>query len=472
MSKWGSATPKEREAAPPSIFCGENRSFPIADKADFDNAVHALGRAGGDTGKIRACMIRKAKANGWALPDAWKPVKKDSGMNDTLVMFGGAVKALGDDRVGGYLVTYSDAASPDLTGEFFTKDTDYDLADGDSRSVYYAHGLDDRMGVKKIGRFTAKTDAIGIWVEAQLNLRDEYEKAILDLAAKGKLGWSSGAPAHLVTRKAVETKDGATVREITHWPIAEGSLTPCPAEPRNGAVAMKSLPALLGLEPRRHVKALPSGMSYDDLRTLLQDELNEDFPDDDDDPASWNRGLWIRDVYDDAVVYADEEDLFRRTYQVTAGNDIVWGPEESVVRVTTYVTATDVDDAGEGDGGDLTMTMPKGLNHGVAPAAMPFEKHLASALAAVDGVIQRGFAINELRIKSGRVFSAVNRKKLQEMHTQMQTAHAAMGTHIATMQALLNDTEPPAKKHAAVEQIYLRMLAREAEALGVAISAS
>jgi hypothetical protein len=213
-------------------------------------------------------------------------------------------------------------------------------------------------------------------------------------------------------------------------------------------------------------------MSYDDLRTLLQDELNEDFPDDDDDPASWNRGLWIRDVYDDAVVYADEEDLFRRTYQVTAGNDIVWGPEESVVRVTTYVTATDVDDAGEGDGGDLTMTMPKGLNHGVAPAAMPFEKHLASALAAVDGVIQRGFAINELRIKSGRVFSAVNRKKLQEMHTQMQTAHAAMGTHIATMQALLNDTEPPAKKHAAVEQIYLRMLAREAEALGVAISAS
>ena len=386
---------------------------------------------------------------------------------DTLVMFGGAVKALGDGRVGGYLISFSDAASPDLTGEYFTKDTDYDLADSDTRSVYYAHGLDEQMGVTKIGRFTAKTDAIGIWVEAQLNLRDEYEQAILDLAAKGKLGWSSGAPAHLVTRKAVETKDGATVREITHWPIAEGSLTPCPAEPRNGAVAMKSLPALLGLEPRWHVKTLPSGMSYDDLRTLLQDELNEDFPDNDDDPGSWNRGLWIRDVYDDAVVYADEEDLFRRTYQVTAGNDIVWGPEESVVRVTTYVTATDVDDAGEGDAG---VVMPKSLLPGVAPATMPFALHLASALAAVDGVIQRGFAINELRIKSGRVFSAVNRKKLQEMHTQMQTAHAAMGTHIATMQALLNDTEPPAKKTAGVEQIYLRMLAREAEALGVEIA--
>ena len=378
-------------------------------------------------------------------------------MNDTLVMFGGAVKALGEGRVGGYLITFSDAASPDLTGEYFTKDTDYDLVDGDTRSVYYAHGMDEQFGVKKIGRFTAKTDAVGIWVEAQLNLRDEYEQAIAGLAAKGKLGWSSGAPAHLVARKAVETKAGATVREITHWPIAEASLTPTPAEPRNGAVAMKSLPALLGLEPRNQTKALPAGMSYDDLRALLQDELNEDFPDDDDDPDSWSRGLWIRDVYDDAVVYADGEDLFRRTYQVTAGNDIVWGPEESVVRVTTYVTATDADDTTEAD-------------TGVVPATMSYAKHLDAALAAVNGVIQRGFAINELRIKSGRVFSAANRKKLREMHTQMQTAHAAMGTHIATMQALLNETEPAAKSNAGIEQIYLRMLAREAEALGVAIA--
>jgi hypothetical protein len=102
---------------------------------------------------------------------------------------------------------------------------------------------------------------------------------------------------------------------------------------------------------------------------------------------------------------------------------------------------------------------------------MSYERHLTAALAAVKGVIDRGFAINELRIKSGRVFSAANRKKLREMHTQMQTAHAAMGTHIATMQALLNETEPAAKTNAEIEQIYLRMLAREAEALGVELSA-
>jgi hypothetical protein len=39
------------------------------------------------------------------------------------------------------------------------------------------------------------------------------------------------------------------------------------------------------------------------------------------------------------------------------------------------------------------------------------------------------------------------------------------------MQALLNETEPAAKKTTEVEQIYIRMLAREAAALGVEITA-
>jgi hypothetical protein len=401
---------------------------------------------------------------------------------DTLIAFGSAVKALGEGRVGGYLITFSDAASPDLTGEYFTKDTDYDLVDGDTRSVYYAHGMDEQFGVKKIGRFTAKTDAVGIWVEAQLNLRDEYEQAIAGLAAKGKLGWSSGAPAHLVARKAVETKAGATVREITHWPIAEASLTPTPAEPRNGAVAMKSLPALLGLEPRNQTKALPSGMSYDDLRSLLQDELNEDFPDDDDDPDTWTPGLVIRDVYDDAVVYADEEDLFRRTYQVTAGNDIVWGPEESVVRVTTYVTATDVDEAGEDDATTMTGTKQAETRTDTTAlkvmlrGSMTFSDHADIAQDAIEGFVDRISGLIAVSTqtadgkKAARPFTAGRHKRLREMHTQMQVAHAAMGTHIATMQALLNETEPAAKT-AAIEQAHMRFLAHQAEALGVELRA-
>jgi phage head maturation protease len=166
---------------------------------------------------------------------------------DTLIRYGDAVKALGNGKVGGYLIRFTDESAPDLTGDFFTKSTDFDVEDGDHRSVYYAHGLDRQMGVKKIGTLTITTDDVGVWVESQLTLRDDFEKAIYDLASKGKLGWSSGAPSHLVTRKSIEVKDGATVHELLTWPIAEGSLTPTPAEPRNDAIALKSLPDLLAL---------------------------------------------------------------------------------------------------------------------------------------------------------------------------------------------------------------------------------
>src|ERR1044071_6750288 len=46
---------------------------------------------------------------------------------DVLVYYGGAVKALGDGKIGGYLVEFSDPATktgaPDLDREFFAKDT-------------------------------------------------------------------------------------------------------------------------------------------------------------------------------------------------------------------------------------------------------------------------------------------------------------------------------------------------------------
>jgi phage head maturation protease len=256
----------------------------------------------------------------------------------TLIRFGGSVKALGDGKVGGYLVRFTDESAPDLTGDFFTKDTDFDIANGDTRSVYYAHGLDTRMGVKKIGKLTATTDDVGVWVEAQLNQRDEYEKAILDLAAKGKLGWSSGAPSHLVTRKSVEVKDGATVHEILTWPIAEGSLTPTPAEPRNDAIALKSLPSLIGMARagRPHHEGAPvRHESYDDLRALLQDELNEDYR-----PRGRRQrrygavcGSWTSTTTRSST--GMDDDLIRIPYTVTAGNDVTWGTPETVIRTTS-----------------------------------------------------------------------------------------------------------------------------------------
>lgn len=48
-------------------------SYPIADKEDLENAIHAVGRGSGDHDAIRAYIVRRAKALGASdmLPDSW-----------------------------------------------------------------------------------------------------------------------------------------------------------------------------------------------------------------------------------------------------------------------------------------------------------------------------------------------------------------------------------------------------------------
>lgn len=281
-------------------------------------------------------------------------------MPDTLIHYGDAVKAIGDDgRVGGYLVRFSDAATPDISRErdFFTSATDFDIEDGDRKSVYYAHGLDATMGVKRIGVATVKTDDVGVWVEAQLQMRDDYEKHIFALAKKGKLGWSSGAPAHLVTRKAVDD-----AHEVLTWNLSEASLTPTPAEPRNDCIALKSLGAMIGMDAT--------------------------------------------------------------------------GTEEKI--------AADLAD-GDGDTEEIKTATP--------PASVPFDAQIDAALAAVDGVIQRGFDINDLRIKSGRVLSTANRSKLADLHGKMQQTHGEMTAHLEAINNLLLSTDPDKAKRDATKEV-------------------
>ena len=146
---------------------------------------------------------------------------------------GGAVKALGDGKVGGYLVKFTDDANTDLQGEYFTKDSE--LGWNNNVPVLYHHGKDLLMGKRIIGKAEIGKDDDGVWVEAQLQLRDSYEAHIYRLAEEGKLGWSSGAVAHLVER---EIKHGS-VSWLKTWWIAEASLTPTPAEPRNTVTVVK-----------------------------------------------------------------------------------------------------------------------------------------------------------------------------------------------------------------------------------------
>ena len=159
-----------------------------------------------------------------------------------------SVDGIKSDRLGyvkGYLVRFGDTQSADLEGDYFTKSTDYGFPMSEGKrvplNVYYHHGMDTSVGKKSIGTGYIKMDNTGLWYEAQLDLADEYGSMIAKLCKQGKMGFSSGAAAHLVERKSM-----GDVSEITRWPIAEASITPTPAEYRN---SVKSLKEYYGMEP-------------------------------------------------------------------------------------------------------------------------------------------------------------------------------------------------------------------------------
>jgi hypothetical protein len=269
------------------------------------------------------------------------------------------------------------------------------------------------------------------------------------------------------------------VHEITHWPIAEGSLTPTPADYRNRTCTIKSLHESFAPTAENHTtKALPSGMSYDDLRAFLSDELNEDFPDTDDDGTDpWGPGLHVRDVYDDALVYADEEDLYRIPYKVTPGNDVVWGTPESVVRTTVYVTATDGDDdAEDADNNAVPITGMAGKQAQADVTAlkamlrdsMTFSDHADVATSAMEGFVARAESLTDMSIKAGRVISGANRDKLKRIHAGMTTAHTAMAGHLEAINDMLLSTDPDAKKDVdEIAALRMQSLRLQSRALGI-----
>lgn len=199
---------------------------------------------------------------------------------EVLVAFGDAVKAMGDGKLGGYLVRFTDDA--DLEGEAFGKDTDF----GPHRTtrVYYQHAADSKMGLRvldeeaKIG-----VDDVGVWIEAQLALRDKYERFIYEAAQAGKMGWSSGTAKHLVKKQ----KNGGVTR-IVSWPLGlDASITPTPAEPRNAVMPLKSLTVAeleIAEEPAEAPESAPvkavevEPVIHVQERTKMPDEIKTESP--------------------------------------------------------------------------------------------------------------------------------------------------------------------------------------------------
>lgn len=216
--------------------------------------------------------------------------------NDALVMYGGTMKAIGNDLYEGYMVKFTNPARPDLTGEYFDNATDFVESDYPfTGKALYHHGLDSDLDIHPIGEVVnAEKRADGIfgqckidfamryktylktlnqpdsWKAEQESMADEYEQMLKGLIEAGKLSWSTGA-----LPQGVRTDESG---HITRWPIIERSLTPAPAEPEFTRVTpLKSLPmfSLRGLLAGE-VKADDSGASVSQSDTSTQDDSNMD----------------------------------------------------------------------------------------------------------------------------------------------------------------------------------------------------
>ncbi len=155
--------------------------------------------------------------------------------DDTLVFFGGAVKALGSGLVGGPVIQFGSPATADRQGDYFTPATDYGLDVSTKARIVYHHGM-GKYGPKKFGVGDLKADRYAVWAEGQLDMEDDDAKAIYADVEAGKLGWSSGSVERLVRRR-----DMKGVSEILSWPLIEISLTPTPVDKRNKAIAIKAM---------------------------------------------------------------------------------------------------------------------------------------------------------------------------------------------------------------------------------------
>lgn len=219
---------------------------------------------------------------------------------EALVFYGGAVKALGEGRVGGYGVLFTSADDPDLQGDFFTKSTDLELEGRQTLRTLWDHGLDKVLKGRKLERAKYRVDDVGVWFETKLNESDQYEKAIYDLAEKGKLGWSTGSAPHLVERVPVKK-----AFELKSWPISEVSLTHMPVEPRTAAIPLKSV-------------------SHTDLKTLMDEESKNDF------------SAFSTKALEDALSAAYNDDLDTHSLKVATA------VEELIAHYTKAATALDV----------------------------------------------------------------------------------------------------------------------------------
>src|SRR6478752_6991012 len=144
----------ERDKIPADLFAGPNRTFPCDTQAHVTAAAKLYGHAD-DPEAVKAKIIEIAKKHGFDLPESWekegepdpdeaidpkdKAMRKSLAMAaDTLVNYGGAIKAAGNGRLVGPGVTFG---GRDMDGEYFHADTYYGAHGGDGVDTFFHHCL-------------------------------------------------------------------------------------------------------------------------------------------------------------------------------------------------------------------------------------------------------------------------------------------------------------------------------------------
>jgi hypothetical protein len=366
----------------------------------------------------------------------------------------------------------------DLHGEYFWRGTDFalDLFPDGARPVMYDHGMDKTIGVKAVGRvLSAEPMDAGIWTRSQLDRHFERLSEIQTLIDAGALGFSSGAPPHLV---AVDHKSG----RIDRWPFVEQTLTPIPANPDGVPVyALKSAELLSHLteagfdDPAGIVErvetALKMALGVHHTGTTAMDAAwdgpanearlpSEEGPlraahawfESGADPAAKSSYRFIHhDVSaDGSVGDANMRACSTGVGVLNGGRGGTTIPDSDVAGVWRHLAAHMRD-------GDMTPPELKSASLG----RLTYADHLDRVIGEATGLMARSEEIATMRaeargIKEGRVLSSSNRERLARLLEQMRNV-------AADVDELLAATEPnPAKAAPDLDNIYLRMLARNA----------
>lgn len=208
-----------------SSFCGPGRSFPVMDAEDVIHASQRLHNASGDQSSIKKCVIGKAKAHGWPLPETWEDGKKDRAL-ETSVEQHMYVPITRIDKDEWLVEGQATSDAIDAYGTIFDYDSSkraFQTWRGNIREMH-----DPKKAVGRAIEVMPDDDNHLIAIRARISkgARDTWEKV-----QDGTLsGFSIGIPKDKYKLKTVE-RNGRSVPVYYDHELAEVSLVDNPGSP-------------------------------------------------------------------------------------------------------------------------------------------------------------------------------------------------------------------------------------------------